>query len=147
MKKVFKKIKEWFNRYWLSELLSYSLAIGGWGFSFYLTNNYYISWIIVLILDNIWYYLPIVIKEFLWTYKINNFYNSKLFIKDLKNLSFEFWIPEITMNFFIYPPLIFYVPQKFDNYLVWIFVVMTITVILFYIQAITLYEIRKKYFK
>ena len=67
--------------------------------------------------------------------------------KDLRNLTFEFWLPEIVEIIFVYPILVFYVPKLFYNYPFWIFIAMTISVFIFYTQAIILYEIRKKYFR
>jgi len=50
------KLKEWVKRYRLSEVASYSLAMIWWYITFKYTNNYYLSWIMVIIWDNLWYY-------------------------------------------------------------------------------------------
>jgi len=147
MKNIRKKIKIWINRYYISEIISYILAIWLWTITFYYTKDYYISWIVVIIWDNIWYYWTMFVREIINTKRINKKYNLQLFLKDFRNLSFEFWIPQIIEIFIIYPLLIFYIPQLFTSYPIWVFIAMTIAVIIFYIQAITLYEIRKKYFK
>lgn len=51
-----KKLKEWIKRYWLSELVSYTLAILWWYLTFKFTKNYYISWIVVILWDYLGYY-------------------------------------------------------------------------------------------
>lgn len=144
--KLFNKIKEWFKRYILSEIVSYSLAMFWWTFVFYITKNYYISWICVIIWDFFWYYATILIKEIIYTKSKYWTYNYKLFLKDLRNLSFEFGFPIFFEIFVIYPTLVFYIPRYFNNYTLWIFIAMTLAVAIFYCQAIVLYEIRKKIF-
>ncbi len=114
-----KKIKEWIKRYRLSELMSYSLAMI-WGYlTFKYTNNYYYSWIVVIIWDNLWYYWTIIFKEIMNTIKIKKYYNLKLFLKDIRNLWFEFWPPQILEIFIIYPLLMFYIPPLFNIYSIW----------------------------
>jgi hypothetical protein len=144
--KFYNKIKDWCNRYLLAEIISYSFTIWSWSLVFYITNNYYLSWLVVIVWDYLWYYLTIFIKEILNTRRISKCYNFKLFLKDFRNLVFEFWWPQFMETFIIYPLSIFYIPQLFDNYSIWAFIAMTIVVITFYVQAIVLYEIRKKYF-
>ena len=95
---------------------------------------------------NLPYYLTIFIREILNTYKINKTYNTKLLIKDFRNLLFEFWWPLLIESFVVSPILMFYIPRLFSNYSIWVFITMTATVIIFYLQAVILYEIRKKYF-
>lgn len=145
--KIIRKIKQWLQRYLLPEIVSYSCAIWWWTFIFYITNNYYISGISVIILDNLWYYLTIIIKEIIQTKLEYWTYNTRLFLKDFRNLGFEFGIPQIIEIYVVYPLLVFYIPQFFLSYPFWIFVAMTIAVLIFYLQAIILYEFRKKYFK
>lgn len=142
-----KKFIEWIKRYWLSELVSYTLAIWWWYFIFNITQNYYVSWIFVIVLDTLWYYWVMLIKEIQNTYKNHNIYNYKLLLKDIRNLSFEFWPPQILEFFVTYPLLMFYIPPLFEKYYIWAFVAMIWAVIIFYIQAILLYEIRKIIFK
>jgi len=144
--KLLYKIKDWFKRYFFAEVFSYSLAIWWGSLVFYMTSNYYLSWVVVIIGDHLWYYLTIFIREILNTYKINKTYNTKLLIKDFRNLLFEFWWPLLIESFVVSPILMFYIPRLFSNYSIWVFITMTATVIIFYLQAVILYEIRKKYF-
>lgn len=139
------KIIEWIKRYRLSEVVSYTLAIFSSWITFKITQNYYLSGLVIIIMDNLWYYWVMFLNEIRSSKKINKQYNFKLFMKDFRNLWFEFWPPQLLEIFIIYPLLVFYIPPLFDNYLVWAFIAMTLAVMIFYIQAIILYEIRKKY--
>lgn len=140
-----KKLKEWIKRYWLSELISYFLAMCFGYSTFKITNNYYLAWASIIIWDYLWYFWVMIIKEIKTTYEKNNKYSIKLFWKDLRNLWIEFWPPQILEIFIIYPILTFYIPPLFKNYVIWWFIAMTLAVIIFYIQTIILYEIRNKY--
>jgi len=141
-----KRIYEWLKRYYLSELISYTLAIGWSWLVFKITHNYYISWLTLILWDYIWYYATIFIKEMKDTIKIKKIYNFKLFIIDIRNLWFEFWLPQALEILIIYPALVFYILPLFNNYTIWAFIAMTWAVIIFYLQTILLYEIRKKLF-
>lgn len=145
--KIKNKIKEWIKRYWLSELVSYTLAMLLSFLTFKLTRNYYLSWILLIVWDYLWYFWIMLLNEIKNTIKVKMQYSLKLLIKDVRNLWFEFWPPQILEIFIIYPLLTFYIPPLFKNYFIWAFVAMTLAVIIFYIQTVILYEIRKKIFK
>lgn len=146
-KKIKNKIKEWFDRYFLSELLSYLFAMSLWWSTYYIFKNHYISGICIIIWDNIWYYLPILIKEIRLTYKKNKQYNIILFIKNIRNIWFEFWPSELLQFFLIYPFFLTVTPVFIKNYFVSSFIAMTLSIIFFYITTITFFELRKKIFK
>lgn len=92
-----------------------------------------------MIWDNLGYYWTMLFNEVKFTIKKKWKYNLKLFLKDFWSLSFEFLLPQVLEIFFI--------PPFFDKYYIWAFVAMTLVIIIFYLQAIILYEIRKRYFK
>jgi hypothetical protein len=145
--KIKNKLKNWIKRYWLSEVVSYSLAMWLSYITFKTTSNYYLSWTAIIIWDYLWYYWVMFVNEIRNSIKINKSYNLKLFLIDLRNLWFEFWLPQIFETFIIYPLVVFYVPTLFKNYQLWAFLSMTFVIMIFYIQTIILYEIRIKYFK
>lgn len=145
--KIKNKLKNWIKRYWLSEVISYSLAMWLSYITFRTTNNYYLAWTAIIIWDYLWYYWVMFVKEIRNTVRNNKNYTLKLFLIDLRNLWFEFWIPQIFETFIIYPLVVFYVPTLFKNYQLWAFLSMTFVIMIFYIQTIILYEIRIKYFK
>lgn len=141
------KIKEWINRYWLSELVSYTFALLLWWWSFYLFWNQFISGFCIIIWDNIWYYLPIFIKEVKISLKKHKRFNIKHLLKVIRNIWFEFWPSELLQFFFFYPFFLVITPIYIKNYFLSSFVAMTLSIIFFYITTIAFYEIRKKIFK
>ncbi|MDD5769792.1 MAG: hypothetical protein PHE25_02390 [Candidatus Gracilibacteria bacterium] len=145
--KIKNKIKEWIKRYWLSELVSYTLAMLLSFLTFKLTRNYYLSGILLIVGDYLGYFGIMLLNEIKNTIKVKMQYSLKLLIKDVRNLGFEFGPPQILEIFIIYPLLTFYIPPLFKNYFIGAFVAMTLAVIIFYIQTVILYEIRKKIFK
>ena len=145
LQKFSDKIDEYCKRYWLAEIISYSLAIGCSSYVYYQTNDVLLSGMVVIIWDNIWYYGTMFFKE-LYYYKQGSLITSKIFRKSISSMSIEFWFPQVLETFVIYPIMVYNIPPLFDNYSLWVFLTMTLTVLIFYLQAIILYEIKKKYF-
>lgn len=146
MKTTLKKLKEYLSRYWLAELISYILAIWWWTIVYYMTGDKVLSTVCIVFWDIIWYYWVMFLKELQQCINRSKSDLMTSISKSIWLLSLEFWWPQLTEIFVIYPILIYYIPQFFENYSVWIFVAMTITVFIFYMQTIFLYELKKKYF-
>ncbi len=141
----FLKLQEYIKRYGIAELVSYTCAIIGGSMVYYATESHAIAAFVVIVGDNLWYYGTIAIQEFMRYYQ-KNWFSYLLFPKVWASLGFEFWLPQIIETLVVYPALLYYIPQLFTSYPVWIFVAMTLAILIFYLQAIILYEIKKKYF-
>ncbi|MCD5380769.1 hypothetical protein LR004_02480, partial [Candidatus Gracilibacteria bacterium] len=89
-------------------------------------------------------YGTIVFKEFSDKSYTGNFFTRLR--KRVRNIMFEFGVPELFDFFIVRPLFLYFTPQILGNYVIGIIVGKILADIIFYGGTITLYELRKKLF-
>lgn len=150
--KMHQKFQEWLARYVLAELLGTFLAVCFAYASFSASHSYIVAAGAGFVGEGIGFYGYMIIRELITNGKAYSalplFRRLTVIItKSSTNLLVEFAPAEIIDNLFIRPFLMYYVPQHLTPYALGFIVGKLSADVVFYVFAITAYEIKKRYIK
>jgi hypothetical protein len=145
------KLKEWIKRYLPAEVFDAIGGILGASIAFHFSNNLLIAAYAGTLGDSLFFYSYLLIKDSIDTRKQKKIkkqkYTCKDFLKNIRNLTFEFGPSEPLDTFIVRPFFMFTLPQIIPVYPLAIFLAKIVSDIIFYIPVIILYELRKKILK
>lgn len=145
------KIKEWLKRYVPAQILSVVASVLLSVLFFLITDNRILLAYILTLVQTIIFYTYILIADILARYrryaKEGKKYTWLTFLKDVRNLIIEFGPSEILDIFIVRPAALYLGPLLLGNFAIGIIVGTLVADVIYYIPAILMYEMRKKYLK
>ena len=141
------KLKEWFKRYAIAELISLVFALVFSNLSMLIFNNVIISAFVATWASNIGFYGTIIYKDLKTMKKKEKKLRGMSFLKLARNMLIEFGPAEYLDSFVIRPFYLALFPYLIDNYSLAITIGTILANITYYIPTIFSYEFRKKIFK
>lgn len=144
-----KKIKEWFNRYFIAEIVSTFLSLGTAWFVKITFNENVIAAFAGSAAASLGFYGTIAFSDIRKSLKHHRKHKLKYgfisYCKDFRNLIIEFGPSEILDVIAVRPFFMYLIPRLTGNFLLGTFIGKMIADVIFYIPAIVMYEIRKKH--
>lgn len=147
-KKAKSKFREWFNRYFVAELLGTVIALGFAYISFSHTHSFVIAAAAGFVGEGIGFYGYFITSELLINRRLYSHLSplkrlGAAISKSSTNLIIEFAPAEVIDSFIIRPFLMFYVPQHIHPYALGFLVGKLLADAIFYVFAICGYEVKK----
>jgi len=142
-----KKLKEWFNRYALAELIGIIFALVFSNFSMLLLGNIIVSGFTATWANSLGFYGIIINRDLREKRKRDKKLGMKDYLIQLRNTFIEFGPAEYLDSFLIRPFCLILFPYMISNYSLAIFIGTILADITYFIPTIISYEFRKKIFK
>ena len=143
---MIKKLKEWFARYSLAELIGVVFSLVFSNLSMIFFGNIIIAGFIATWTENLGFYGTIVFRDIKERKKAKKL--SMLdYVLQLRNLIVEFGPAEYLDSFLIRPFYLIFFPYLISNYSLAILIGTILADVTYFIPTIIAYEFRKKMFK
>lgn len=141
------KVKEWFQRYAIAELIGIILALIVSNLTMLLFNNAIIAAFLATWADNLGFYGTIIINDLKLRKKKDNKIGIKSILKLARNIIIEFGPAEYLDSFAIRPFYLAIFPLLISNYSLAILIGTLLADVTYFIPTIISYEFRKKTLK
>lgn len=143
---MIKKLKEWFARYSLAELVGVVFSLIFSNLSMLFFGNIIIAGFIATWTENLGFYGTIVFRDIKERKKAKKL-SMRDYVLQLRNLIVEFGPAEYLDSFLIRPFYLIFFPYVILNYSLAILVGTILADVTYFIPTIIAYEFRKKMFK
>lgn len=143
---MIKKLKEWFARYSLAELIGVVFSLIFSNLSMLFFGNLILSGFIGTWTENLGFYGTIIFRDIKERKKAKKL-SMRDYVLQLRNLIVEFGPAEYLDSFLIRPFYLIFFPYVISNYSLAILIGTILADVTYFIPTIVAYEFRKKMFK